>query len=191
LSLGNTLGLATLSLGNTVEIPENPTLDLDHSLELLFRRRRWGSSGNWSGWMVNRWLRLRAATIGGSHTGTEAGATLIMFQSWIAPTLTAEAGHYSGGDAISRIRSLTNSPYLDATPLRSFNLDYQTAYLGLELNAGRVAISISVGLTRVQYSSPSFQGPFEVATFKQLDSTHDLRTAQIAPAAKLAVLIDL
>lgn len=140
--------------------------------------------------MATRWLRLRAASIGGAH-GTEAGATLILFQSWITPTLTAEAGHYSGRDTFSRIRALTKSPYLDSSLQRSFNSDYQTGYFGIELAARHVAISINVGLTRAQNSNQSIQSALEVTPSKPVASVEDIRTAQIGPAAKIALVISL
>jgi len=140
--------------------------------------------------MATRWLRLRAASIGPSH-GTEAGATLILFQTWITPTLTAEAGHYSGGDAFSRIRAMTKSPYLDSSLQRSFNSDYQTGYLGIELGARDVAISINVGLTRALNSHQNIQSGLEVAPSKPVASVEDIRTAQIGPAAKIALVINL
>jgi hypothetical protein len=140
--------------------------------------------------MATPWLRLRAASTGGSRNGSEAGATLIFCPSWITPTLTAEAGHYSGGDAFSRIRALAKSPHLDANPLRSFNLDFQTTYLGLELNTGRAALSINVGFARAEYWQRNVQGTFENST-KAVARIEETRNAQIAPAAKLALLIDL
>lgn len=140
--------------------------------------------------MPTPWLRLRAESIGGSH-GTEAGATLIMFQSSITPTVTVEAGHYCGGDAFSKIRLLNKSPHMDPSLQRSFNSNYQIGYFGVELSAGRIAISINAGLTRAQNSNQSIQKALEVTPSKPVASVEDIRTGQIGPAAKVALVIKL
>lgn len=139
--------------------------------------------------MATPWLRLRASSIGGSRHGSEAALTLVFSPSWITPILTAEAGHYTGGDAFSRLRSLAKSPHLDASPLRSFNLDYQISYLGLEVHNGPIALSINVGLARADYSQRNVQS-IEEST-KPVSRPEENRTAQIGPAAKLALLIQL
>jgi hypothetical protein len=165
-----------------IEVSPKRNFDLNRSLTLLFQQKK-GGSRDWNGWMVMPWLRLRAASIGGSHSGTEADATLILAQTPITPTLTAETGHYGGGDAFARIRMLTQRSWIDATPFRSLKLEYQTGYLGAELTGRQASLSINVGLTRAQYSNQSSQGTFE--------KSKDFLTAQIGPALKFALSIEL
>jgi hypothetical protein len=179
---------AAISSDTAISIAETRTYNLS-SLSLLFQRRRWNNSKNWNGWMPTPWLRLRAASVGGSRHGSEGGATLIFSPGWITATFTTEAGHYTGGDAFSRLRSLAKSPHLDASPLRSFNLDYQVSYFGIELNNGLVAFSINVGLTRAEYSQRNVQSIEEFS--KPIAKPEESRSAQIGPAAKLALLINL
>jgi len=165
-----------------IEVSQRRNFDLNRSLALLFQQRK-GDYRDWNGWMVMPWLRLRAASIGGSHSGTEADATLILAQSPITPTLTAETGHYSGGDAVARIRMLTQRSWIDATPFRSFKLEYQAGYLGAELTGRRASLSVNVGLTRAQYSNQGSQGTFA--------KSQDFLTAQTSPAVKFALSIEL
>jgi hypothetical protein len=165
----------------TIESPRAQYLDLNRSLALLLQKRK-GNSRTWNGWMPSRWLRLGASSIGGSHSGTEVDATLILAQSTIAPTFRAETGRYSGGDALTRIQLLAKTPVLDPTPLRSVNLEYQAGYLGAEWNSGRASLALNVGLARAQFSSYLSEGT---------KKSGDFLTAQLGPAVKLGLLIEL
>jgi hypothetical protein len=102
--------------------------------------------------------------------------------------VTTEAGHSSGGDAFSRVRVLTKSPYLDPTPIRGCSYDYQAAYAGLELGAQSFAISINVGLLRAENAYLTIQSP-EAAAFNPVPGVLCTRSAQLGPAANLALLI--
>ena len=93
-----------------VSLSEIETFDFVHSLGVLLQRESAPGRGKWNGWMATDWLRLRAALISGSNSGGEMGATAILSQSWLSPTITTEAGYSSGGDAFSRVRVLTKSP---------------------------------------------------------------------------------
>ncbi len=167
---------------------EMPTFDFAHSLGLLIQRENARGRGKWNGWMATDWLRLRVALMGGSHAGGEIGGTAILSQSWISPTITTEAGHSSGGDAFSRVRVLTKSPYLDPALIRGFSYEYQAAYAGLELGSQSFAISINLGLLRAENSYLNIQSP-EAAAFNPVPGVQCTRSAQIGPAAKLALLI--
>jgi hypothetical protein len=167
---------------------EVPTFDFARSMMLFIERERARGRGKWNGWMATDWLRLRAALIDGSHSGAEMGATAILSQSWISPTVTAEAGHSSGGDAFTRTRVISKSPYLDPALIRGFSYDYEAAYVGLELGAQNFAISINLGITRAENSYQSISSP-ESAAFNPMPGIQCTRTTQIGPAGKLALLI--
>jgi len=165
-----------------------PTFDFVHSLGLLVERQSARGRGKWNGWMATDWLRLHVALMGGSHSGGEVGGTAILSHSWLSPTVTAEAGHSSGGDAFSRVRVLTKSPYLDPALIRGYIYDYQAAYAGLELGAQSFAISINVGVLRAENAYLNIQSP-EAAAFNPVPGVQCTRSAQLGPAAKLALLI--
>jgi hypothetical protein len=171
-------------------ISEMPTLDFVRSLALLIERERGRPRGKWNGWMPTEWLRLKAVTVAGSHSGAELGSTALLWSSWISPTLTAEVGHYSGGDAFSRIRVLTQSPYLDPSLVRAQSFDYQAVYAGLELGTQSFAISFELGLTRAENAYQNIQ-PAEAAASNPVPPVQSARITQIGPAGKLALSIRL
>ncbi len=138
--------------------------------------------------MATDWLRLYVAPLGVSYRGAEIAATAILSQQWLSPTLAAEAGHFSGGDAFSRVRVLTKSPYLDPGLIRGFVYEYQAAYAGLEWGSRSFALSASVGLTRVENTYQSIPGAAAAASNPQ-PAVQSTRSADIGPAAKLALLI--
>jgi hypothetical protein len=167
---------------------EVPTFDFLQSFQHLIQLEASRGRGKWNGWMATDWLRLKAALMGGSHTGIELGATAILSQSWISPTITAEAGQSSGGDAFSRTRIVNQSPYLNPNLIRGFSYDYQAAYLGLELGAQSFAVSFNVGVIRAENAYQNLQSP-ELAASNPVPEIQCTRSAQIGPAAKLALLI--
>ncbi len=167
---------------------EIETFDFVHSLGVLMQRESARGRGKWNGWMATDWLRLRVATISGSNSGAEMGGTAILSHSWLSPTITAEAGRSSGGDAFSRVRVLTKSPYLDPALIRGFSYNYEAAYVGLELGAQSFAISLNMGLTRAENSYQSIQSA-QTAVSNPFPGIQCTRSAQIGPAGKLALLI--
>jgi hypothetical protein len=192
--LGSWTSAAAISSGAVVSLftshlsasdPSN--FDLLQSFEHLMERERARGRGKFSGWMATDWLRLKIALIGGTQPGAEIGATAILSQQWLSPTLTAEAGHSSGGDAFSRVRVLTKSPYLDPSLIRGFVYDYQAAYGGIEWGAQSFALSLSVGVTRVENAYQSIASA--AAGASNPSPVISTRTADIGPAAKLALLI--
>ncbi len=166
------------------------TFDLVHSIGQWIETERARGRPKWNGWMATDWLRLKVATMGGPHGGSEIGATAILSNAWISPTLTTEAGQSSGGDAFSRVRVLTKSPYLDPALVRSFSYNYESAFLGLELGVQRLAISLNLGVTRAENLYQNIQSA-EAAASNPLAAVQSTRSAQIGPAGKLAILIRL
>jgi hypothetical protein len=167
---------------------EIETFDFVHSLGVLIQRENARGRGMWNGWMATDWLRLRVALIGGSNSGAEMGATAILSHSWLSPTITTEAGRSSGGDAFSRVRVITKSPYLDPSLIRGFSYNYEAAYVGLELGVQSFAISVNLGLTRAEKSYQSIQSA-EATTSNPFPGIQSTRSAQIGPAGKVALLI--
>ena len=185
---------ATLFAGSAfrpqASFPVIDTLDVLESLQMMIKLQAARGRGKWNGWMATDWLRLKMAVMGGSHAGVEFGATAILSRSWISPTFTIEAGQSSGGDAFSRTRILNKSPYLNPTLIRGFSYDYQAAYLGLELGAQNFAISFNVGMIRAENSYQNMQSA-ELAASNPVPGIQCTRTAQVGPAAKLALLIQM
>ena len=171
-----------------LRVPEVGDFDLLHSVTRLIERERARGRGKWSGWMATDWLRLHVAPLGVSYRGAEVAATAILSQQWLSPTLTAEVGHHSGGDAFSRVRVLTKSPYLDPGLIRGFAYEYQAAYAGLEWGSRNFALSASVGLTHVENTYQNIPGAAAAAS-NPLAAIQSSRSADIGPAAKLALLI--
>jgi hypothetical protein len=167
---------------------ENDSSDVLESLHRMIERQAARGRGKWNGWMATDWLRLRVSLMGGSYAGFEFGATAILSQSWISPTFTTEAGQSSGGDAFSRTRIVTKSPYLNPTLIRGFSYDYEAAYLGVELGAQNFALSLNVGVMRADNSYQSLQSP-ELAASNPVPGILCTHSAQIGPAGKLALLI--
>ena len=139
--------------------------------------------------MVTRWLRLNASTSKGIHSGAEGGITVIPLESWISPTFTVEAGHWSGGDISAVVRLLTTSPSQNPAWVRSF--DYENAYLGTELGTSRVAVSLKVGLTRAEISDHNLQRTLEAAVTYFGSSNHDIPAMSISPSARVELLIKI
>jgi hypothetical protein len=163
------------------------TFDFTDSLGTLIQRQRSRGRAKWTGWMATDWLRLRVAPLGGASAGGEIGATAILFQSWLSPTITTEAGHSSGRGAFTRFRVLTKSPYLDPALIRGFTYDYQATYVGLELGARSFAISVNLGLIRAENRYQSG----DATAFNTISGIQNIRSAQIGPAGKLALLMRL
>ena len=141
--------------------------------------------------MVTDWLRLQVATLGTSQRGAEIGATAILSQKWLSPTLAVQAGHFSGGDAFSRIRVLTQSPYLDPGLIRGFVYDYQAAYGGLEWGAQSFSLSASVGVTCVENTYQSIPGAAAAGASTAQSAIERSRSIGLGPAAKVGLLIRL
>src|SRR5262249_20101897 len=171
-----------------LRIPESGHFDFLHSVARFIERERARGRGKWSGWMATDWLRLQVALLGASYRGAEVAATALLSQQWLSPTLTAEAGHFSGGGAFSRVRVLTKSPYPGPGPIRGFTYEYQAAYAGLEWGSRSFALSASVGLTRVENTYQNIPGAAAAAS-NPLAAIQATRSADIGPAAKLALLI--
>ncbi len=99
------------------------------------------------------WLRLQGGGIYNTvNGGFRGGVTLLPFYSWFTPTLTVEAGHYSGGDASSVTRRFSNDPRLT----NAFNVAYnfENAHLGVELGSPRwVAFFLRAGLSYLQMTA--------------------------------------
>jgi len=165
------------------------TFNLDHSIGNLWRRISSDNPHTGKGWMATRWLRLHVATLEGSHSGVDAGATFILFQGWIRPTLSIDGGHTSGGDISSLVRILTRSPNRNAALLRGFAYDYTGAYAGVELSNERIALSVNLGVTRAKYSIQDLQGALEAVT-PHGTSTSELASApRLSPAARLVLIV--
>jgi hypothetical protein len=139
--------------------------------------------------MATRWLRLHVATLEGSHSGVDAGATFILFQGWIRPTLSIDGGHTSGGDISSLVRILTRTPNRNADLLRGFGYDYTGAYAGVELSNDRVALSLNLGVTRAKYSIQDIQGALEAVTPRGASPSELPSSPQLSPAARLVLLV--
>jgi hypothetical protein len=141
--------------------------------------------------MPTPWLRLHVATLEGSHSGLDAGATFILCQGWIRPTLSIDGGHTSGGDISSLVRILTRTPNRNADLLRGFGYDYTGAYAGVELSNDRIALSLNLGVTRAKYSIQDIQGALEAVTPHGAATSELPSTPQLSPAARLVLLVRL
>jgi len=168
----------------------NPsTFDLDHSIGDLWRRINSNNTGTGKGWMATRWLRLHVATLEGSHSGVDAGASFILFQGWIQPTLSIDGGHYSGGDISSMVRILTRSPRMNTGLMRGFAYDYTSAYAGVELSNDRIALSVNLGVTRAKAAAQDIQGALEAGTPHGTSSSELGSPPRLGPAARLVLLV--
>lgn len=168
----------------------NPsTFDLDHSIGDLWRRINSDNTETGKGWMATRWLRLHVATLEGSHSGVDAGASFILFQGWIQPTLSIDGGHYSGGDISSMVRILTRSPRMNTGLMRGFAYDYTSAYAGVELSNDRIALSVNLGVTRAKAAAQDIQGALEAGTPHGTSSSELGSPPRLGPAARLVLLV--
>lgn len=177
-------------LTSRLEVPDLGSFGFLHSMVRLLERERSRGRGKWSGWMATDWLRLQVATLGSSYRGAEVAATVIFSQQWLSPTLVAEGGHFSGGEAFSRVRVLTKSPYLDPSLIRGFSYSYQAAYAGLEWGGQTFALSVNVGVTRVENTYQRIPGAAASASNPQ-PVIQSSRSADVGPAGKLSLLIHL
>src|SRR5260370_31934321 len=97
--------------------------------------------------MATPWLRLHVSTLDGSHSGIDAGASVLLFQGWIQPTLSIDGGRCSGGDISSIVRGLTRSPRINPALLRGFAYEYTRAHAGVETSTDRVPFSVNLVAT--------------------------------------------
>ncbi len=175
----------SMVLANRFSSPS--TLDLEHTLGNLWRRV--GNTGSGKGWMATPWLRLHVSTLEGSHSGIDAGASVLLFQGWIQPTLSIDGGRCSGGDISSMVRVLTRSPRMNPALLRGFAYEYTSAYAGVEMSNDRVALSINLGVTRAKYASQDIQGALEAVTPHGASPSELASPPRLSPAARLVLLV--
>jgi hypothetical protein len=130
------------------------------------------------------WLRLQGGGIYNTvNGGFRGGVTLLPFYSWFTPTLTVEAGHYSGGDASSVTRRFSNDPRLT----NAFNVAYnfENAHLGFEVGSPRwVAFFLRAGLSYVQMTA-DVQPMISDATIR----AQPLHIKLIMPSVKLGLVM--
>jgi hypothetical protein len=79
--------------------------------------------------------------------GVRAGAQLFLLPTTIAPSLSAEAGHYFAGDANATMARLGIDSSSDSPVLRKVGYDYANLHLGLNVGRDRMSFYIHAGFS--------------------------------------------
>lgn len=192
--------LAALQAEKVVPVPESPKPAMQTKKEVVVTREPGAPTPTWLGLLVDAgvpdgagisvayrpwsWLRLQGGGIYNTvNGGFRGGVTLLPFYSWFTPTLTVEAGHYSGGDASSVTRRFSNDPRLT----NAFNVAYnfENAHLGVEVGSPRwVAFFLRAGLSYVQMTA-DVQPMISDSTIR----AQPLQIKLIMPSVKLGLVM--
>lgn len=119
--------------------------------------------------------------------GVLGGIALVPWQLPVAPSLSAEVGHYFGADLSQFVDADAGAPAGTDPLLRDVGVTYAAAHLGLEIGAqGGLTLSLRAGLAFVTASAEGRSEPDGSAGGAQV-TLRDPRVRATAPAVKLGL----
>ncbi len=94
----------------------------------------------------------------GFAAGVRGGIVFVPFQSFVRPTLSAHAGHFTEGDANGLVRLAANLEGPAATLLSRVQYDFASAHVGLEVGrANATSFFVRAGMSKVRVRLPAVQ----------------------------------
>ncbi|MCP3141714.1 hypothetical protein [Pyxidicoccus xibeiensis] len=136
------------------------------------------------------WLRLQAGpTTNTLSFGLRGGASILPLQTFIAPSLNAEAGHYFGSDYNDVVDWLGASPSRSAAAIKDVTYDYVTGSVGLEIgSASRFNFFLHLGISYVALNVDDASALLQDATDDPDVTARDLHVRATIPSVKVGFL---
>lgn len=138
------------------------------------------------------WLRLQAGpTTNTLSFGLRGGVSLLPFQSFIAPSLNAEAGHYFGSDYNDVVDWLgVANPSAATAAIQDVSYDYVAASVGLEVgSASRFNFFLHLGLSYVAMGIDDADALIQDATDDPSVTARGLSVRATIPSVKVGFLL--
>ncbi|AGC48259.1 hypothetical protein MYSTI_06987 [Myxococcus stipitatus DSM 14675] len=139
------------------------------------------------------WLRLQAGpTTNTLSLGVRGGLSILPFQTFIAPSLNAEAGHYFGSDYNDVVDWLGSKPTAATAAIRDVSYNYVAGSVGLEVGAAsRFNFFLHLGLSYVRLGVDDASALIEEATNESNITARNLRLTATIPSVKVGFLLYL
>ncbi|WP_342376307.1 hypothetical protein NVS55_34220 [Myxococcus stipitatus] len=139
------------------------------------------------------WLRLQAGpTTNTLSLGVRGGLSILPFQTFIAPSLNAEAGHYFGSDYNDVVDWLGSKPTPATAAIRDVSYNYVAGSVGLEVGAAsRFNFFLHLGLSYVRLGVDDASALIEEATNESNITARNLRLTATIPSVKVGFLLYL
>jgi hypothetical protein len=136
------------------------------------------------------WLRLNAGMMTNTVSfGVRGGASLLVLNSFVAPTLNADVGHYFGGDYNKLVERLGGSPGSGTALARDVSYEYATGSLGLEVGPhDSWAVLLHVGLSYWSIHGQNTQQFLQDSTNDSSITATPLNVRLTSPSLKLGFL---
>jgi len=136
------------------------------------------------------WLRLQAGpTTNTLSFGVRGGVSLLPMQTFIAPSLNAEVGHYFGSDYKDVVDWLGASPSRAAAGIRDVTYDYVSGSIGLEVGAAsRCNLFLHLGLSYVALGVDDASALLQDATDDPDVTARNLTVRATIPSVKLGFI---
>ncbi|MCY1019923.1 hypothetical protein [Pyxidicoccus sp. MSG2] len=137
------------------------------------------------------WLRLQAGpTTNTLSFGLRGGVSLLPFQTFVAPSLNAEAGHYFGSDYNDVVDWLGATPSSAAAAIRDVTYDYVGGSVGLEIgSASRFNFFLHLGLSYVALKVDDASALIQDATDDPSVTARNLSVRATIPSVKVGFLL--
>ncbi|MFP2924859.1 hypothetical protein ACLESO_06510 [Pyxidicoccus sp. 3LG] len=136
------------------------------------------------------WLRLQAGpTTNTLSFGLRGGASLLPLQTFIAPSLNVEAGHYFGSDYNDVVDWLGATPSRTSAAIQDVTYDYVSGSVGLEIgSASRFNFFLHLGLSYVALKVDDASALLQDATDDPDVTARNLAVRATIPSVKLGFL---
>ncbi|MBZ4419317.1 hypothetical protein K8638_22835 [Myxococcus sp. RHST-1-4] len=139
------------------------------------------------------WLRLQAGpTTNSLSFGLRGGVSILPFQTFIAPSLNAEAGHYFGSDYNEVVDWLGATPSRTSAAIKDVTYDYVSGSIGLEVgSASRFNFFLHLGLSYVALNVDDASALLQDATDDPDVTARNLAVRATVPSVKVGFLLYL
>ncbi|MCY1033554.1 hypothetical protein OV207_19035 [Corallococcus sp. BB11-1] len=138
-----------------------------------------------------QWLRLQAGpTTNTLSVGVRGGVSLLPLDTFIAPSLNAEVGHYFGSEYSDVLDWLGREPSTTSQAIRDVTYNYVTGSVGLEVGAhSRFNFFLHVGLSYVALTVPDPTPLIQDATNDDTVTSGPLHVRATIPSVKLGFIL--
>jgi hypothetical protein len=167
-------------------------LNLRPTLSLVFQDAFTGGAGCSGAFQPVRWMRLHGGLVKNSvRPGMDAAMTLTPFDFRVVPSISVEVGHYFPNDAASVLSALSTKAKLDCSLLQYFSHDTASGYLGFDVAAGPLALSVRGGITHTEISNLDMSRVFEVSIPGAQAPTLQRKQLATGPSGKVVLTVRL
>ncbi|RYZ39292.1 MAG: hypothetical protein EOO71_20630 [Myxococcaceae bacterium] len=138
-----------------------------------------------------KWVRLQAGpTTNTLSFGLRGGVSILPLDTFIAPSLNAEVGHYFGSEYSEVLDWLGRDPSTTSQAIRDVTYNYVTGSVGLEVGANsRFNFFLNVGLSYVALTVPDPTPLIQDAANDDTVTSGPLHVRATIPSVKLGFIL--